>query len=116
MRVVSYRSEVRELILSWLTDYLPGYTEPLFHLVVILCLKNHPSIQQEMTLLVRQLAPSNLGLPIEIYVFTNTTNWAEYEDIQADIFDHIFAILSDFDLVAHESPVGQDIKAFVDGI
>ncbi len=84
-----------------------------FRKYLVSYLKNHPQIQQEMTLLVRQLAPSAQGLPIEIYVFTNTTKWSEYENIQSDIFDHIFATLGEFDLVAHESPVGKDIRALV---
>lgn len=52
-------------------------------------LRNHPRIRKDMTLMVRQLAPDANGLPIEIYAFTNTVVWAEYEEIQADIFDHI---------------------------
>jgi miniconductance mechanosensitive channel len=74
-------------------------------------LKSHPYIRQDMTLLARQLSPTSEGLPIEIYTFTTTTKWAEYEGIQADIFDHIFAILPEFGLRAHESPTGHDIRA-----
>ncbi len=59
-------------------------------------LKNHPRIRQNMTLMVRQLAPEPDGLPMEIYAFTNTTVWTEYEDIQADIFHHFLAILPVF--------------------
>jgi len=73
-------------------------------------LKLHPQIQQNMTLMVRQLESSSEGLPIEIYAFSNTTSWVEYENIQSDIFDHIFAVLSEFKLIAHESPVGNDIR------
>ncbi|SUG84423.1 Uncharacterized protein ybdG [Salmonella enterica subsp. enterica] len=54
-------------------------------------LRHHPRIRKDMTLMVRQLAPDDHGLPIEIYAFTNTVVWLEYESIQADIFDHIFA-------------------------
>ena len=61
-------------------------------------LKNHPRIHQGMTLIVRQLAPSPDGIPLEIYCFTNTTAWAEYEDIQSDIFDHLLAIVPEFGL------------------
>src|SRR5690554_1734508 len=56
-------------------------------------LENHPGIHQEMTLLVRQREPTPEGLPLQIYAFTNTVKWAEYEGIQSDIFDHLFAIL-----------------------
>ena len=51
-----------------------------------------------MTFLIRQLPPSERGLPIEIYVFSNNTNWVEYEGIQSDIFDHLIAALGFFDL------------------
>lgn len=74
-------------------------------------LKAHSSIHKDMTLMVRQLESSSEGLPLEIYAFTNTTNWAEYEGIQADIFDHLFAVLPAFGLRAHESPTGHDIRA-----
>src|SRR5690606_9039905 len=56
-------------------------------------LKCHPGIHQEMTIMVRQLAPGPDGLPLEIYCFTNTVAWTEYEGIQSDIFDHILSIL-----------------------
>ncbi|MFH7827093.1 mechanosensitive ion channel family protein [Kluyvera chengduensis] len=74
-------------------------------------LRNHPKIRKDMTLMVRQLAPDNNGLPIEIYAFTNTVIWAEYESIQADIFDHIFAVVEEFGLRIHQSPTGNDIRA-----
>jgi len=73
-------------------------------------LRSHPRIHQGMTLLVRQLAPGDRGLPLEIYAFTNTTVWAEYEDIQSDLFDHIFAILPEFGLRAFQSPSGADLE------
>ena len=61
-------------------------------------LRNHPSIRQDMTLMVRQLQPASEGIPLEIYCFTTTTVWAEYEGIQADIFDHILALTGEFGL------------------
>ncbi len=61
-----------------------------------------------MTFLVRQLPPGPHGLPIEIYVFTNDTAWAHYESIQADIFDHIFAVVPAFDLRVFQNPTGED--------
>ncbi len=51
------------------------------------------------------------GLPLEIYAFTNTVVWLEYESIQADIFDHIFAIVEEFGLRLHQSPTGNDIRS-----
>lgn len=73
-------------------------------------LRHHPRIRKDMTLMVRQLAPDDHGLPIEIYAFTNTVVWLEYESIQADIFDHIFAVVEEFGLRIHQSPTGNDIR------
>ena len=61
-----------------------------------------------MTFLVRQLEPTPRGLPIQIYVFTNNTNWIEYEGIQADIFYHLLAIIPEFGLKLFQSPSGKD--------
>jgi miniconductance mechanosensitive channel len=73
-------------------------------------LKNHPQINQEMTFLVRQLAPTPRGVPIEIYVFCQDKIWANYEAIQADIFDHILAIVPAFDLRIFQEPSGGDFQ------
>jgi miniconductance mechanosensitive channel len=79
-------------------------------------LHNHPRIHKDMTFLVRQLAPTEHGLPMEIYVFTTTTAWAEYEGIQSDIFDHVLAILPEFDLRVHQTPTGRDLRESVAGL
>ncbi|CAI1728944.1 mechanosensitive ion channel family protein [Serratia entomophila] len=76
-------------------------------------LRAHPRIHQNMTLMVRQLAPTPEGLPLEIYAFTNTTAWAEYESIQADIFDHILAVIGEFDLRVHQTPTGNDMRSML---
>ena len=76
-------------------------------------LESHPYIHKEMTLMVRQLEVTPHGVPIEIYAFTNTTKWLEYESIQGDIFDHILAVLSEFDLRIHQAPTGHDMRALV---
>jgi len=73
-------------------------------------LREHPKISKDLTLLVRQLQPTAHGLPIEIYVFTNDTNWIAYEGIQADIFDHILAAAQEFDLRIFQNPTGADFK------
>ncbi len=73
-------------------------------------LKHHPMIHNKHTRLVRQLAPSEHGIAIEIYVFTNVTEWKLYESIQADIFDHLLAVLSEFHLRVFQNPTGQDFK------
>lgn len=73
-------------------------------------LRNHPKVQQDMTLLVRQLASGPHGLPLEIYVFTNDIVWANYEGIQGDIFDHFLSILPEFGLSAYQAPSGADLE------
>jgi miniconductance mechanosensitive channel len=72
-------------------------------------LKNHPRINTNLTLIVRQLDPGPEGLPLEVYCFTNTTEWAAYEDIQSDIFDHLMAILPEFGLSLYQKPAGSDL-------
>ena len=72
-------------------------------------LQNHPHIHKGMTLMVRQLGADAHGLPLEIYCFTNTTVWAEYESIQADIFDHLLAIIPEFGLRIYQQPAGSDL-------
>ena len=79
-----------------------------FRAYVAAYLRNHKKIHQEMTFLIRQLPPSPNGLPLEIYVFTNDTAWANYEAIQADIFDHILAVVPEFDLRVFQNPTGRD--------
>ena len=78
---------------------------------VIAYLQSHPRIADEgFTLMVRQLPPSPQGLPLEIYCFANTIDWAEYEAIQADIFDHMLAILPEFGLRVFQQPSGLDLQ------
>ncbi|MFT4762735.1 MAG: miniconductance mechanosensitive channel [Paraglaciecola sp.] len=73
-------------------------------------LRNQPMINQEMTFLVRQLAPTEHGLPIEIYVFSKDKEWAKYESLQGNIFDHILAVVSEFDLQIYQEPSGRDFN------
>lgn len=73
-------------------------------------LHKHPKIHDDMTFLVRQLQPDEWGLPIEIYVFSNDQEWANYEAIQSDIFDHILAVIPEFDLRVFQSPSGRDFQ------
>lgn len=76
-------------------------------------LEQHPMIHNDMTFLVRHLQPTEKGLPIEIYVFSKDQAWANYEAIQADIFDHILAILPEFDLHVFQNPTGSDFQKLV---
>ena len=73
-------------------------------------LQNHPMIHTGMTFLVRQLAPTDHGLPLEIYVFCKDIAWANYEAVQADIFDHLLAIVPEFDLKVFQFPSGNDMR------
>ncbi len=79
-----------------------------FRAYVAAYLRQHPKIHQDMTFLIRQLPPGENGLPIEVYVFTNDTVWANYEAIQADIFDHLLAVMPAFDLRVFQNPTGSD--------
>ena len=76
-------------------------------------LRAHPRIRKDLTFLVRQQAPGPQGLPVQIYVFTDTTVWTEYEGIQADIFDHVLAVLPEFDLRVFQDPTGMDWRESV---
>lgn len=71
-------------------------------------LRSHGGIHQEMTLMVRQLSPTPEGLPLELYCFTNSTAWVDYEGVQADIFDHLLAIMPEFGLQVYQQPSGLD--------
>ena len=75
-----------------------------FRAYVVAYLRHHPKIHQDMTFLVRQLAPTEYGLPIEIYVFSTDQSWVNYEGIQSDIFDHLLAVLPEFELRAYQVP------------
>ncbi|MEM9015727.1 MAG: mechanosensitive ion channel family protein, partial [Verrucomicrobiota bacterium] len=82
----------------------------IFRAYVEAYLRHHPKINQEMTLLVRQLDPGGRGLPLEIYCFSKIKAWAEYESIQADIFDHLLAVAPEFDLRIFQEPSGLDFR------
>ena len=73
-------------------------------------LESSRHIRKDMTLMVRQLDAGDKGIPLEIYCFTNTVVWAEYEGIQADIFDHIFAVAGEFGLRIYQAPSGYDLQ------
>lgn len=74
-------------------------------------LKNNPSINSELTLIVRQLEPTEGGIPIEIWTYSATTDWVAYESIQSDIFDHLYSILQEFNLKVYQKPSGADVKS-----
>ena len=76
-------------------------------------LLNHSGLRKDMTLLVRQLASGENGLPLQIYVFTKTTVWAEYESVQSDIFDHLFSAIEYFGLRVFQNPSGNDFRSLL---
>ncbi len=81
-----------------------------FRAYLVAYLRQHPKINKEMTFLVRQLAPTSKGLAIQIYVFSSDKVWANYEDIQADIFDHVLAVIPQFELRVFQEPAGADFQ------
>lgn len=87
----------------------------VFRIYINEYLKSNPNLNSEFTMMARQLAPENDGLPIEIYAFTNVTIWKSYEAIMADIFDHLLASVSFFGLEVFESPSSSDFKTMVKG-
>jgi miniconductance mechanosensitive channel len=73
-------------------------------------LHENPAINKDMFLMVRHLAPTEMGIPIEIFCYSYDKSWENYEHIQADIFDHLIAAVSYFDLEIFELPTGQDFR------
>lgn len=73
---------------------------------------NHPDINQEMPIYIRQLDSTDTGLPLEIYCFTKVKDSLSYNKVQSDIFDHFFSIIHEFDLSVFEQPSGSDIQVF----
>ncbi|GAO30887.1 mechanosensitive ion channel family protein [Geofilum rubicundum] len=76
----------------------------------------HPRLNTDMTFLIRHLQPSEKGIPIQVYVFSKEKAWAVYEEIQADIFDHILAIIPEFGLRVFQEPSGDDLQTAISGL
>lgn len=76
-------------------------------------LKEHPRTHKELMIMVRQMQPTSEGLPLEIYCFSNTTVWPEYEQIQGEIFDHILAVIPEFGLRIFQRPSGNDLSTTI---
>jgi len=116
-----YIREKRKEIEDWNRQHTTDWSEVInrrrltnigtFRAYIILYLRNHPDILNDMTFLVRHLPPGANGLPMEIYVFSGDTRWAEYENIQADIFDHMLAVVPEFGLRVFQNPSGRDFQA-----
>ncbi len=88
----------------------------VFRAYIVSYLHNHPKINNEMTSMVRQLQPTDKGLPLQIYVFSNDKRWVEYEQIQSDIFDHILAVAPEFELRVFQNPSGYDVVRLMDSL
>ena len=121
--IAEYLEKKRNEISGWNAERNVDASDPLngrqltnlgtFRAYVVAYLRNHPMIHQEMTFLVRHLAPTEHGLPIEIYVFSRDQAWSNYEGIQADIFDHILAIAPAFNLRIYQRPAGSDVRTLL---
>ena len=85
----------------------------LFRYYIEKYLMSHPKVKNDMLLMVRQLQPSNYGVPVELYFFATETTWKNYEYIQSEIFDHVYAVAHDFDLKIFQSPTGLDFSALM---
>lgn len=82
----------------------------VFRAYLVNYLKSHPNVNQTQTCMVRQLQPTEKGLPLELYFFAATTQWIPYEDIQSDVFDHIMAVVPEFGLQVYQGVTGSDLR------
>lgn len=87
-----------------------------FRAYALAYLQNHPDIHPNMTCMVRQLQPTHQGIPLEIYCFTKTTAWLEYERIQGDVFDYLISVMQEFGLSAFQEPSGHDLRLGLQGM
>ncbi|KZK73872.1 MAG: mechanosensitive ion channel protein MscS [Pelodictyon luteolum] len=115
-----YLEEKERELSEWNSRFQDGNTSPVnarrltnlgtFRAYLAAYLRSHPNINTSMTLIIRQLQPTAGGIPIEIYVFCREKEWAAYEGVQADIFDHVLAVLPWFELRVFQNPGGYDIE------
>lgn len=119
--ISQYLSEKQQEISEWNARLQDAGKDPVntrritnigcFRAYVLKYLQNHPHIRSDLTLMSRQLSPTPDGIPIEVYCFTDTVIWPEYENIQSDIFDHLLAILPEFGLQIFQHPSGRDMRS-----
>lgn len=83
-----------------------------FRAYVLAYLRAHPEVHQDKMIMVRQMTMAAEGIPLEVYCFTNTVVWVEYERIQSDVFDHLLAVLPEFGLRLFQSPSGMDVRSW----
>jgi len=94
-------------------DYVSGRRQTnlgIFRKYLEAYLHDHPLVHDDMTFLIRHLQPTEKGIPVEVYVFSKNQQWADYEELQADIFDHILAVLPEFGLRVFQNPSGEDFR------
>jgi len=108
-QVVASDNSARKVDVSELVNGRRLTNVGTFRAYVVAYLRSHPHIHQDMTFLVRHRAPTPQGLPLEIYVFTTTTEWVAYEGIQSDIFDHLLAVVPRFGLRVFQEPTGAEL-------
>ncbi|NOR87878.1 MAG: mechanosensitive ion channel, partial [Bacteroidales bacterium] len=85
----------------------------IFRAYLVEYLRQMPDIHNDMTFIVRQLDPTDKGIPMEIYVFSKIQSWVEYEAVQSDIFDHILAVIPEFELRVFQEPTGADFRSLL---
>ena len=107
---VSEISEANSMIITDRVNHRKLTNIGVFRAYILSYLKSNKHINQDLTMMVRQLKPGPNGIPLEIYTFTKSTDWVEYETVQSDIFDHLLAILHLFELRLIQYPSGHDIR------
>ena len=122
--IADYIKEMKKEIEAYNTEHKVSASAPVnarrltnvgtFRAYIVAYLRNKADIHQNMTFLIRHLQPTEYGLPIQIYVFSKIQAWAKYEAIQADIFDHILAVVPEFDLKVFQIPSGSDFNRFLE--
>ena len=83
----------------------------VFRAYLVRYLRNEVPVNKDMTLMVRQLQPTETGLPMQLYFFTDTVVWVDYEGIQSDVFDHVLAVIPEFGLRVFQNPSGEDVAS-----
>lgn len=86
----------------------------VFRAYLVRYLEEEVPVNKSMTLMVRQLQPTETGIPIQLYFFTDTVVWVDYEGIQSDVFDHVLAVIPEFGLRVFQNPAGSDVAALGD--
>ena len=83
----------------------------VFRAYLVRYLRSEVPVNKDMTLMVRQLQPTETGLPMQLYFFTDTVVWVDYEGIQSDVFDHVLAVIPEFGLRVFQNPSGEDVAS-----